>query len=53
VVALTSTEVEGAAVVDDDDEPSEHAAITPSRATAIAAARFTVQSRHRATRAAL
>ena len=52
VVALGPTETVGA-LVDDDDEPSLHAAITPSRATAIAAARFTVQLRHRATGAAL
>jgi hypothetical protein len=52
VVVLASTEACGA-LVDDDDEASLHAAITPSRATAIAAARFTVMSRHRATGAVL
>ena len=40
-VVLPSTEIGGALVGVDDDEVSEHAAITPSRATAIAAARFT------------
>jgi K+ transporter len=52
-VVVPAPTVTGGAVVVDDVEPSLHAAITPSRATAIAAARFTVQSRHRATRAAL
>ena len=37
---VPASETEGAVVVD-DDEPSEHAAITPNSATAIAAARFT------------
>ncbi|MGZ4674667.1 MAG: hypothetical protein ACXV3B_11935 [Ilumatobacteraceae bacterium] len=39
-VTLGSAEISGA-VVDDDDGVLEHAAITPSRATAIAAARLT------------